>query len=71
LLEPLAKRIAPMGWHLQFNMPADMTLAARDVLNRLPCQIVFDHRAHIPEPAGITDPAFGVVVDLMQKGKAW
>src|SRR5258707_7753997 len=71
MLEPVAKRIAPMGWHVQFNMSADMMLAAKDVLNRLPCQIVFDHLAHIPQPAGASHPAFAVVVDLMQKGKAW
>ena len=71
MLEPLAKRIAPMGWHVQFNMSADMTLAAKDVLNRLPCQIVLDHLAHMPQPAGIGHGAFAVVVDLLQKGKAW
>jgi predicted TIM-barrel fold metal-dependent hydrolase len=71
MLEPVAKRIAPMGWHVQFNMSADMTLAAKDVLNRLPCQIVFDHLAHMPQPAGAGYPAFAVVADLMQKGKAW
>jgi len=71
MLEPLAKRIAPMGWHVQFNMSADMTLAAKDVLNRLPCQIVFDHLAHMPQPVGIGHPAFAVVVELLQNGKAW
>ena len=71
MLEPLAKRIAPLGWHVQFNMSAEMALAAKDVLNRLPCAMVFDHLAHLPEPAGIMHPAFGMVVDLMQKGKAW
>jgi len=71
MLEPLAKRIAPMGWHVQFNMSADTTLAAKDILGRLPCQIVFDHLAHIPEPIGIGHPAFAVVLDLLQKGKAW
>src|SRR5215831_19247562 len=71
MLEPLAKRIAPMGWHVQFNMSADMTLAAKDVLNRLPCQIVFDHLAHMPQPVGVGHAAFAVVVDLLQKGKAW
>jgi predicted TIM-barrel fold metal-dependent hydrolase len=71
MLEPVAKRIAAMGWHVQFNTSAETTLAAKDVLNRLPCQIVFDHLAHIPQPAGIAHPAFAVVVDLLQKGKAW
>ena len=71
MLEPLAKRIAPMGWHVQINAVADAIVATKDVLNRLPCQIVFDHLAHVPEPVGIAHPVFGVVVDLLQKGKAW
>jgi predicted TIM-barrel fold metal-dependent hydrolase len=71
MLESLARRIAPMGWHVQFNMTADTMIAAKEVLNRLPCQIVFDHLAHIPQPAGIGHPSFGVAVDLLQKGKAW
>jgi predicted TIM-barrel fold metal-dependent hydrolase len=71
MLEPVAKRIASMGWHVQFNMSAEMTVAAKDVLNRLPCQMVFDHLAHISQPAGAGHPAFAVVADLMQKGKAW
>jgi predicted TIM-barrel fold metal-dependent hydrolase len=71
MLEPVAKRVAPLGWHIQFNMSADTTLAAKDVLYRLPCPMVFDHLAHLPEPAGIDHPAFAVVVDLLQQGKAW
>jgi D-galactarolactone isomerase len=71
MLEPLAKRIAPMGWHVQMNANADVIVANKDLLNRLPCQIVFDHLAHVPEPIGIAHTVFGVVVDLLQKGKAW
>ena len=71
MLEPLAKRIAPMGWHIQMNAGADVVVANKDLLNRLPCEIVFDHLAHVPEPVGIAHPVFGVVVDLLQKGKAW
>ena len=33
--------------------------------------MVFDHLAHMPQPAGISHPAFAVVVDLLQKDKAW
>jgi D-galactarolactone isomerase len=71
MLEPLAKRIAPMGWHIQMNVGADIIVANKDLLNRLPCEIVFDHLAHVPEPVGIAHPVFGTVVDLLQKGKAW
>jgi D-galactarolactone isomerase len=71
MVEPLAKRIAPMGWHAQFNMSADTMLAAKNVLRRLPCQIVFDHLAHIPQPGPTSHPAFAQVIDLLQTGKAW
>jgi predicted TIM-barrel fold metal-dependent hydrolase len=71
MLEPLAKRIAPMGWHAQINCGPNVTIDNKDLLIRLPCQIVFDHLAHVPEPAGIAHPVFGVVTDLLQKGKAW
>jgi predicted TIM-barrel fold metal-dependent hydrolase len=71
MLEPLAKRIAPMGWHVQFWLTADTLLSAKDALYRLPVPAVFDHLAHIPQPAGVNHPAFAVVVDLLQKGKAW
>jgi predicted TIM-barrel fold metal-dependent hydrolase len=71
MLEPLAKRIAPLGWHVQFWMTADTLLAAKDMLYRLPVPAVFDHLAHIPQPAGVDHPAFAVVADLLQKGKVW
>src|SRR5499427_7652594 len=71
MLEPLAKRIAPMGWHVQMNCGPNVTIENKDLLNRLPCEIVFDHLAHVPEPAGIAHPVFGVVTDLLQKGRAW
>jgi hypothetical protein len=47
------------------------TSSCKDLLNRLPCPLVFDHLAHVPQPAGIAHPVFGVVVDLLHKGKAW
>lgn len=71
MLEPLARRIAPMGWHVELNLSADLALSVKDILYRLPCQIVFDHLAHMPEPLGTGHPAFGMVADLLQKGKAW
>jgi predicted TIM-barrel fold metal-dependent hydrolase len=71
MIEPLAKRIAPLGWHIQMNCVAAVTVDNRDLFNRLPCPIVWDHLAHVPEPVGIAHPVFGVVTDLLHKGKAW
>lgn len=71
MMEPLAKRITPMGWHIQIQADGKESLAHKDILNRVPCQLVFDHLAHIPEPDGVKSPVFAMIVELMHKGKAW
>lgn len=71
MVEPLAKRVAPMGWHLQFNVYPDQIVEHAALLSSLPCPAVFDHMAHLCEPHGVTHPAFAFVVDLMKKDKAW
>ncbi len=71
MVEALAKRIAPMNWCICFWMGADITAQKEEFLANLPCQIVFDHRGHIPAFDGINHPAFGVICRLMQKNKAW
>lgn len=71
MLEPLAKRINDLGWHIQINATAEKIMEIMPILETLPCPIVFDHLAHIPEPAGINDPLFGKVRGLIDKGKTW
>jgi predicted TIM-barrel fold metal-dependent hydrolase len=71
MIDPLAKRVAVLGWHVQINAPADTILAAKDVWERLPCPVVFDHLAHVPEPDGVHHPVFALVSGLLQQGKAW
>jgi predicted TIM-barrel fold metal-dependent hydrolase len=71
MVTPLSKRFAAMGWHAQINASADDMFANRAVLSQVPCQLVFDHLARLPQPVGIQHPAFGMVCDLMHKEKAW
>ena len=71
MLEPLSKRVAPLGWHVQIHMLGDKIVEIADLLQRLPSPIVFDHLGRIPEPAGTDHPAFRVVSSLVDKGKAW
>jgi len=71
MIDPLSKRVAALGWHIQINAPADTILAAKDVWGRVPCPIVFDHLAHVPEPDGVGHPVFALASALLQKGKAW
>lgn len=71
MIEPLAKRAAALGWHVQINMEPDGIVALADLWNRLPAQIVFDHMGHVPQPAGFSHPVFHVVRRLVDQGRAW
>ena len=70
-IEPMTKRVAAFGWHVQIYMPGDMIAAGEDLWNRLPTTMVFDHMGHLPQPAGVNHPAFGVLRRLIDKGKTW
>ena len=71
MVEPLAKRIADFGWHVQFYMNADQTVQNADLLRRLPTPIVFDHMGGLPQPDGINHPAYAVIRGLIDKGRTW
>ena len=71
MIEPLSKRVAALGWHVQINLGADGIAAAEALWNRLPSPIVFDHIGHIPGPAGTSHPAYTVLRRLVDKGRTW
>lgn len=71
MVAPLSKRIAELGWHIQVNAAADQIAAAKETWLRAACPVVFDHLGHLPQPQGTTHPAFGIICDLLHKGKAW
>ena len=71
MIEPLSKRVEPLGWHVQIHMLGDGIVQIKDLLARLPSQIVFDHLGRIPEPAGANHPAFAVIRGLLDKGRTW
>jgi D-galactarolactone isomerase len=71
VIETLSKRVNAIGWHVQFNIDAGQIVAIEDLLNRLPSPLVFDHMGHMPQPAGVAHPAFGIVRRLIDKGRTW
>jgi predicted TIM-barrel fold metal-dependent hydrolase len=71
MIEPLAKRVEPLGWHVQIHLRADQIVAAADLLARLPGTIVFDHLGRLPQPGGVRDPAFGIIRRLLDRGRTW
>ncbi len=70
MVDPLSRRVADLGWHIQVNAPADTITSAADLWRRLPCPVVFDHLAHV-RGTDADDAAFTLVSELLQRGNAW
>lgn len=70
-LTALAKRIAPMHWHMEFLMHCDefpeLDLSFAD----FPVAIVLGHLGYMKTDKGVNDPGFQALLRLMQAGKAW
>ena len=71
MIEPLAKRIADLGWHIQLNVTREQIVENADMLRRLPTPIVFDHLGQLKPPAGIAHPAYSIIRSLIDKGRTW
>lgn len=71
MIEPLARRVHGLGWHVQIHMLADQIVAHEALWRRLPTPLVFDHLGRFPQPAGIAHPAFTVIHRLLDEGRAW
>jgi predicted TIM-barrel fold metal-dependent hydrolase len=71
MIEPLAKRVADLGWHVQIHMRGDQIVENAALLERLPTQVVFDHMGRLPQPAPLDHPAYAVIRRMLDKGRTW
>jgi predicted TIM-barrel fold metal-dependent hydrolase len=71
MVEPLARRMEPLGWHVQIHLRADQIADAADMLQRLPCTVVFDHLGRLPQPEATSHPAFAVIRRMLDRGRTW
>ena len=67
-VEPLARRIAKRGWHMQFNMLPPQYVEHEALLARLPVPIMIDHMART---ADMKSPTFASLKRLLAGGNAW
>lgn len=71
LLE-LGSRMADRGWHIQIMAStADKVVEYERTLACLPCPVVLDHLAYIPQPAGSSHPGTETMRRLLDLGHAW
>ncbi|MGF7189803.1 putative TIM-barrel fold metal-dependent hydrolase [Robbsia andropogonis] len=71
MLAPLAKRIAVLGWHIELVVQGTRLPALESHLVALPCPLVLDHIAHLPQPDGLNSDAFRTAARLVEKGNVW
>lgn len=71
MIEPLAKRIAEYGWHVQLNMPCDKIVEHANMLRRLPTTIVFDHMGKPSVDQGVKHPSHAIIRGLLDQRRAW
>jgi D-galactarolactone isomerase len=71
MVEPLARRVEPLGWHVQIHLRADQIVANADMLQRLPGTVVFDHLGRLTPPEGLDHPAFAVIRRMLDRGRTW
>jgi predicted TIM-barrel fold metal-dependent hydrolase len=71
LLAPLARRIAPLGWHLQLLMAPDLLASLAGVLRQLPVPLVFDHFGRIAPAQAGRHAGHALLRELLDGGGAW
>lgn len=70
-LERIAARIAPLGWHVEVLAHVNEMEEWRDVLARLPADVVFGHYGYMPAAFGADHPAFRAFLARLEGGRWW
>jgi 2-pyrone-4,6-dicarboxylate lactonase len=70
-MEILARRIAPLGWHMQFLVEGRELPGLLPRMRKLPCPGVIDHMGHMPAALGFQHPGFQAVRELVANHGWW
>jgi len=70
-LEPVAARIAPLGWNLNLQLDGRDLAQYEAMLSRLPCTLVIDHNGKFLEPVGVGHPGFRTLLTLLDSGRCY
>lgn len=70
-LEPLAARIAPLGWNVNLQLDGRELPEIRARLDRLPGRLVIDHTGKFLVPPSTGDAAFKALQKLLDRPDRW
>jgi len=70
-LDALAKRAAPLGWHIQIYAEGERLAEITPRLAKLPVEVVIDHCGGVKAALGTAHPQFQALLRLLDGGRAW
>jgi len=72
-LAPVAERIAPMGWNIQFFLQVSKSMVElQDQISKLPVPVVIDHMgAPDLSVGGPEQPGFQALINLLKEGNTY
>ncbi len=71
ILETMAARVAPFGWHVQFQTDGRLLGELEPMLQRLPTALSIDHVGKFLEPVEPDHPGFRALLRLLDNGRTW
>jgi predicted TIM-barrel fold metal-dependent hydrolase len=70
-LSRLARRIAPLGWHIELLLHVDEFPDLDRAFADFPVDIVAGHLGYMRTDRGLQAPGFAALLRLMRRGRAW
>ncbi len=70
-LDRLAGRVNEFGWHVQLQLDGRQLPDHIGRIGRLPGKLQIDHTGKFIEPVPTGDPAFQVLLELVDSGRCW
>lgn len=67
----MAKRVQPLGWHVEFLMHADGYPDVVSLFADFPTDIVLGHLGYMRPPLAVEAPAFQNLLQLVRGGRCW
>lgn len=68
---PLSERCKQFGWNMQLHMSAAQLVEKKATIEKLDCRVVIDHMGRLDPHLGIQDPAYPVLLKLIDRGNVW
>lgn len=70
-IEKVARKIAGLGWHIQFLVDSRYLPEWLPFIQGLPVPVVIDHMGRLPTESGVDHPGFQCLLRLLGERRCW